>query len=123
MSTELNALQLEELHDDLNKLLQQLSKQLEGDESSNPVVLDQQLVGRVSRIDAIQQQQMAKANRQQAISQLIRIEKALLTFSEGEYGYCQNCDEVINFLRLKACPDTPFCVSCQSKIERSGSSR
>ena len=118
MSDALRQSQLTELHEELKKLKIQLSEQLANDDSDKPVELDQQLVGRVSRIDAIQQQQMAKAHHQQMRAQLARIEKSLLAFSEEEYGYCQACDESISFLRLKARPDTPFCVKCQEKIEQ-----
>ena len=118
MNEALTRSQLSELHDDLKKLKQQLRQQLENDDSGKPVVLDQQLLGRVSRIDAIQQQQMAKAHHQQMQAQLARIEKSLLAFSEDEYGYCQSCDETISFLRLKVRPDTPFCVKCQERMEQ-----
>lgn len=118
MTEALTQSQLAELHDELQKLKQQLSEQLASDDSDKPVELDQQLVGRVSRIDAIQQQQMAKAHHQQMRVQLAGIEKALQAFSEDEYGYCQACDESINFLRLKARPDTSFCVKCQEKMEQ-----
>jgi DnaK suppressor protein len=65
--TELNQQQIEELRSMLISSQQALEEQmLSTGSSTKPVTLDQQSVGRVSRIDAIQQQQMAIANQQQA---------------------------------------------------------
>lgn len=66
MNQELSSKQIEELTRMLKLQKQALQQQLEDShQSSAPVTLDQQSVGRVSRIDAIQQQQMAVANREQ----------------------------------------------------------
>jgi len=110
--------QLAELDNDLRVLLEQLTDQLDNTEDqTKPVVLDQQAMGRVSRIDAIQQQQMAKANRQQSQVLLNRVMRALESINNNEYGFCKQCDEPIGFARLKARPDTPLCIKCQAANE------
>ncbi len=86
-------------------------------ESTGPVTLDQQSVGRVSRIDAIQQQQMAIANQQQASDMLKRIELALRRIDDGEYGDCLQCGEPIAHARLQAQPFASLCIDCQSARE------
>ena len=88
-----------------------------GEADTKPVTLDQQSVGRVSRIDAIQQQQMAIASKAQASRLLQRIELALQRIDDGEYGYCSQCGESIRFARLQAQPDASMCLACQSKTE------
>ena len=87
------------------------------DSSTKPVTLDQQSVGRVSRIDAIQQQQMAIANQQQTRQQLQHIELALQRIEAGEYGACVRCEEPIAFARLQAQPFANLCLDCQSTSE------
>ncbi|NNE63206.1 MAG: molecular chaperone DnaK, partial [Gammaproteobacteria bacterium] len=63
---ELTSSQLNQLINLLKQQKIELQQQLEKTQAdSQPVTLDQQSVGRVSRIDAIQQQQMAIANREQ----------------------------------------------------------
>ncbi len=115
---ELTELQLEELRDDLHLLLGKLKQQLqESLDLTQPVDLDQQAVGRVSRVDAIQQQEMAKASRQQDRQQLARVQLAMKALEQGEFGYCENCGESIGFARLKVRPDTPLCISCQTASE------
>lgn len=86
--------------------------------STEPVVLDQQSVGRVSRVDAIQQQQMAVANKAQATQQLQRIESALRRIEEGLFGYCLDCGESITEPRLQVQPEATLCLGCQSAREQ-----
>lgn len=87
------------------------------DATTRPVTLDQQSVGRVSRIDAIQQQQMAIANQQQAGDLLKRIEFALRRIDDGSYGDCLDCGEPIADARLQAQPWASLCIECQSARE------
>lgn len=81
-----------------------------------PVQLDQQAVGRVSRIDAIQQQQMAQANEAQAHRQLLRIRQILL--APDDYGFCHECDESIGIGRLTIHPTARLCIQCQGELEQ-----
>ena len=87
-------------------------------QNSKPVTLDQQSVGRVSRIDAIQQQQMAVANHEQSTLLLKQVSAALRRVESGDYGYCLQCADPIGFARLEAQPFTPRCLDCQSAIEQ-----
>jgi DnaK suppressor protein len=84
---------------------------------TRPVALDQQAVGRVSRVDAIQQQQMALAGRQQAAAQLRANERVLRRIDSGDYGECEDCGEAIAFARLQAQPNACLCIDCQSARE------
>ncbi|MFT4651231.1 MAG: DnaK suppressor protein [Flavobacteriales bacterium] len=111
--------QISNLRLQLTSQQQALQIQLvESDDASKPVTLDQQSVGRVSRIDAIQQQQMASANRDQTIALLQEVDAALKRVESDEYGLCQMCDEPIALLRLQAQPHTANCIICQSKQEQ-----
>jgi DnaK suppressor protein len=111
--------QISKLRLQLTSQQQTLQIQLvESDDASKPVTLDQQSVGRVSRIDAIQQQQMASANREQTIMLLQQVDAALKRIESDEYGLCQMCDEPIALLRLQAQPHTANCIVCQSKQEQ-----
>ena len=110
--------QIDQLRSILEAKKRELEKQLiDSDADTRPVTLDQQSVGRVSRIDAIQQQQMALANQQQSTLLLRRIVLALQRIESGTYGYCLQCDEPIMFARLQAQPFTSLCLECQSASE------
>lgn len=89
------------------------------DEARKPVELDQQSIGRVSRMDAIQQQQMAQATERRRQIQLTRIKAALHRIEEDEYGYCAECGDEILEKRLEADPAIPTCTKCASAHEAS----
>ncbi|HEY5739290.1 MAG TPA: TraR/DksA family transcriptional regulator [Gammaproteobacteria bacterium] len=89
-----------------------------GGDAARPVSLDQQSVGRVSRVDAIQQQQMALAGREQAELLLRQITQALQRIDDGVYGICLHCEQPIAAARLVAQPQVSLCVNCQAASER-----
>jgi DnaK suppressor protein len=86
--------------------------------SARTVKLDQNSVGRLSRMDALQGQALAKAgvNRQQLTGQ--RIDVALNQIDAGDYGRCLDCDDPIASARLEIDPIAQYCIDCASKRER-----
>ncbi len=76
------------------------------------VELDQQSVGRLSRMDALQSQAMAQDTRRRRMAEIKRIEAALVRMDEGEFGYCETCGEEIAPKRLEIDPTARLCVSC-----------
>ncbi|MEO0327002.1 MAG: TraR/DksA C4-type zinc finger protein [Pseudomonadota bacterium] len=81
-------------------------------EARDTVELDQQAVGRLSRMDAMQQQAMAEAQERTRQLDLQRIELALRRIREDDYGYCLDCDEEIADGRLAIDPMAEKCVRC-----------
>ncbi len=116
---ELTDEQIEELHSLLLEQLSELEKSLTATtEGAKAVDLDEP-IGRLSRMEAMQQQQMAKANRDRARSQLQLTRAAIQAIENDEdYGYCRQCEEPIGYRRLKARPESPVCLGCQSARER-----
>lgn len=76
------------------------------------VALDQQSVGRLSRMDAMQMQAMAQAAERQRVLQIQKIDAALRRLDEGDYGACLECGEDISAKRLEIDPAAPLCISC-----------
>lgn len=76
------------------------------------VELDQQSVGRLSRMDAMQQQEMAQAEARRRTSDLSRIDIALKRIDEDEYGWCAECGEPIAYKRLEIDPAAALCIGC-----------
>ena len=77
-----------------------------------PVELDQQSVGRLSRMDAMQVQAMAQAVEVRRQGRLQRIEAALQRLEEGDFGFCLNCGEDIPIKRLAVDLTLAYCVDC-----------
>lgn len=84
--------------------------------SSRPVELDQTTQGRLSRIDAISQQQMARAGRANLVTEVSRIDAALGRVERGSYGLCCRCGEEIDIERLRADSAAPFCIDCLEEV-------
>ncbi len=95
---------------DLQSELQSLGASLA--ESSKTVELDQSRVGRLSRMDAMQGQQMALEAARRRKQRLIGIGTALRRIDTGEYGDCLECGEEINVRRLQADPANSKCINC-----------
>ena len=118
MTEELTPKQQTEFKHILESLRAELEDLLQSSKSASETVSLDQPIGRLSRIDAIQQQKMAKANRQNHIIRLQQVNAALQAMSAGEYGECRECEEDIGYPRLKARPEAPLCLSCQASVEQ-----
>lgn len=87
------------------------------DNAQATVELDQSCVGRLSRMDALQQQAMAQAS-QTSIDKLLKgIEAALVRCDQGDFGICEMCDEPIAPKRLEFDPTVTHCIHCAEAIE------
>jgi DnaK suppressor protein len=83
-----------------------------------PVELDQARVGRLSRMDAMQQQAMSQAAARLTDLERQRIQSALGRMESGDYGYCILCDEEIAEGRLRFNPSVMACISCATEAEK-----
>ena len=90
--------------------LKQLSETAK--DSRAPVTLDQQSVGRLSRMDAMQQQSMELATEERRQSRLAALAAALRRVKSGDYGYCLKCDDKIAAGRLAVDPAVTLCIDC-----------
>jgi len=81
-------------------------------DARDTVMLDQTSVGRLSRMDALQGQAMAKAEEQRRQLSLRRITGALARIEKGEYGECIECGEWIGARRLEGDPLVLKCIDC-----------
>jgi len=80
-----------------------------------PVELDQQAVGRLSRMDAMQVQAMAEETHRRREAEIKRIDAALQRIADDEYGWCTSCGEEIALKRLENDPATPLCIDCAGR--------
>ncbi len=91
----------------------ELERQGEGEaEKTRTVTLDQQAVGRLSRMDALQGQEMALAQARRRSAELGRIGTTLARLDGDTYGYCVKCDDEIAVKRLELDPTLQTCIDC-----------
>lgn len=87
------------------------------EEYARPVELDQSRLGRLSRMDALQQQAMSQARLHRLQSELRRIDATLQRLESDDYGYCIKCGDDIAWERLKINPSLVVCADCMKNQE------
>ena len=83
-----------------------------GTDAASIVELDQTRVGRLSRMDALQDQAMSQERVRRRAIQLQNITAALRRIDQDDYGYCAECGDEIAFKRLQFDPATTLCFNC-----------
>ena len=101
---------------EIRGLLEALKSELEGrvkisEDQAQPVDLDEP-IGRLSRMDAIQMQQMALAGLSREHQQLVRARYALQLVDNDNFGDCESCKRPIGIDRLRFQPEILLCVHC-----------
>ena len=83
-----------------------------GAEGQSVVTLDQQSVGRLSRMDALQVQAMALAQQKRRDGEAARLRATLERIGEDDFGRCEDCGEEIATKRLELNPAATRCIAC-----------
>lgn len=102
----------------LTKLEEQLKK-LEVDvaelqELTKPIA-PENAIGRISRMDAINNKSINDAARRTAEARLAAIKEAIQRNDDPEFGKCRKCKAEIQEGRLILMPESPFCIRCASR--------
>jgi DnaK suppressor protein len=72
-------------------------------------------------IDLIQGMSIVETNKklvQRDVNLLNKITVALNKFTNGTYGYCEDCDELIPIKRLQISPHSALCIICKELLEK-----
>ncbi|MBW3554984.1 MAG: TraR/DksA C4-type zinc finger protein [Gemmatimonadetes bacterium] len=98
---------------DLDRELRKLERSMRTtEEALRPVKLDQTAVGRLSRIDSLQNQGLTRNLQEREQAKLGQIVAAVQRVEAGTYGTCVECGGAIRFERLEVFPETPTCAAC-----------
>ena len=109
----LTADQVALLRAELERILVKLKKSMKVTrETLRPATLDQTSVGRLSRIDTLQNQSVARNLGDREEQKLAAVVAALARLARGEYGNCSECGGSIGFDRLMVFPESPICQRC-----------
>jgi len=105
--------QAAELRHELDRQLAKLEKSMVvTDEALKIVELDQSAVGRLSRMDSLQNQGFAKGLRERETVRLALIQEAIRRMDTGTYGICTGCGGPVAFERLLVFPESATCTHC-----------
>ena len=75
-------------------------------------------IGRLTRMDAIQQKNMAESNLKANQVLISNLKKALDKLDEPDFGVCVICKQNIPMERMFIIPEAKVCVPCASKKKR-----
>ncbi len=88
------------------------------DDAADSVELDQSRVGRVSRMDALQQHALHEAAGARREAELRGIGAALQRLEQDIFGLCVSCGEEIPPARLDIDAATALCIGCAERAEQ-----
>ena len=69
-------------------------------------------IGRVSRMDAINNKSVVEANLRQAENKLRNLKRVFSQLGSKEYGICLKCKQPIPLGRILIRPESLLCVNC-----------
>lgn len=70
-------------------------------------------IGRLSRLDSMQMQEMAKDAQRRREKHIQDLRRALERMDSGTFGICERCSQWIEFERLQARPESLVCGNCR----------
>ena len=105
--------QIRELREELERELTRLERSMKRtSEAAKPVELDQTSVGRLSRMDALQNQHLTAGLHERGQVRHLALVTALERIEKGAYGRCTACGRSIPFGRLLVLPEATTCAGC-----------
>ena len=96
------------LADEIKETKKKISKYLE---LSKPIAPENS-IGRISRMDAINNKSVLEAALREAQSKLIQLNDINNKIASSDFGLCKTCKKSIPFGRLMIRPESQLCVNC-----------
>ena len=81
------------------------------EEMTQPIKPENSL-GRLSRMDAINNKSVVEAALRRAKEDLAALKSALENIHKEDFGLCKSCDKAIPLGRIVLKPGSPYCVNC-----------
>lgn len=107
--------QIIELRAELQRQLVRLEQSMRVTEKAVKIVeLDQTAVGRLSRMDSLQNQSLSKGLREREVARLSQLREAISRIEKETFGLCIACGGEIPYERLFVVPEAPVCGGCPS---------
>jgi len=96
----------------LERLALEIEDYLRKSKASAEAVEPDKGLGRLSRMEAMQDQQMVLELRRRKKRQRLEVSDALDRIADGTFGSCVFCGNKISLDRLEAFPEAQVCVTC-----------
>jgi DnaK suppressor protein len=108
----LSRAQLDEIRTELQRTLRRLERSMKTDGAPAPREIDQSTVGRLSRIEALQNQGLVRNLQERERVKFDEVLQALGRLDDGTFGRCTGCRSTIEYNRLLVFPETRTCSGC-----------
>lgn len=92
--------------------IEQCEKSLAQLDSATQPISPENSIGRLSRMDAINNKGVSDAAKRQKERQLHKLKKALDSIDKPSFGICVECGNAINPKRIMYMPESDTCIRC-----------
>lgn len=111
----MDAKQRNELKKRIAEVLAETTKEVALLEEATKPIAPENAIGRVSRMDAINNKSVSDAAMRTAKRKLANLQKAIVKIDDPEFGNCTRCKRPIAPARLMFMPESTRCVYCADK--------
>jgi DnaK suppressor protein len=108
----------EEIRKEIEERIESAEKSLEQLKEQTAPVPPSVAIGRLTRMDAIQQKSVAEANLKTTEKQISDLKKTLKNIDDPDFGICASCGKTIPPGRILIVPESRVCVQCASGKRR-----
>lgn len=104
--------ELKELASAIKQKIKKLQDEMISLEASAAPVAPENSIGRISRMDAINNKSVVEAAIRHRKNKLGKLQVALANINKPGFGQCKNCGVAINPLRIVLMPESGKCIKC-----------
>ncbi|MCB9240820.1 MAG: TraR/DksA C4-type zinc finger protein [Flavobacteriales bacterium] len=104
--------QRNQLHDIILRKVEDVKADIERYTQMSQPVSPENAIGRISRMDAINNKSINEAALRNSKNKLVRLQQAQKSVHSAEFGLCRQCGDEIEFEKLMVFPESVRCVNC-----------
>ncbi len=105
----------ERIRSSITKKISELEEGIKEIENDSQPISPDSSIGRISRVDAIQNQQIREQMLEESQQKLVKLKNSLLKVDDENFGKCDICGNSIDEKRLQFMPESTICMSCANK--------
>ena len=108
----MNTKEIEMLKARISKKLERTREKVKDLEEMTKPIGPENSIGRISRMDAINNKSVMEAALRTTRQELDDLEYAYRNIDKDEFGICMGCKQKIDFKRLLLMPGSKYCIRC-----------
>lgn len=105
----------QELKNKIEEMILKYEKDIQETEAMTQPISPENSIGRVSRMDAINNKSVMEASLRNKISKRNKLKIALSKIDDPSFGICTHCKNRINPARMMYMPESSRCINCADR--------